>query len=230
MEHFASHPSKPSWGYNTDGALIESTTFRPWAPGWDIGQDHPAVYVSWNDAVAFCNWLSKKEGTKYRLPTETEWEYACRAGTETRYSFGNDADGLVRVGNVADEETRRGWPNATIVALEKSKKEDTNIPFPYLSGRDGYTYTAPVGKFHPNAFGLHDMHGNVSEWCSDWFDERYYENSPTDDPKGPSAGSYRVVRGGGWNLTAVDYRCASRSGGKPAGRARDTGFRVVRER
>ncbi len=226
----AERDGKPSWGYNRDGVFIESTTFRPWAPGWKIAQDHPAVYVSWNDAVAFCDWLSKKEGKKYRLPSEAEWEYACRAGTDTRYSCGNDAQGLVRVGNVADEDNRRHWPKATIFAFDKGTNENTKIPFPHLSGRDGYTYTAPVGKFRPNAFGLYDMHGNAWEWCADWYDEHYYESSPTDDPKGPSAGALRVLRGGGWNLTAVNDRCAYRADDGPAYRGLNTGFRVVCER
>jgi formylglycine-generating enzyme required for sulfatase activity len=91
----AERDGKPSWGYDKDGKLVESTRFRPWAPGWEIGMDHPVVYVTWNDAVAFCNWLSKKEGKSYRLPTEAEWEYACRARTNTRYSFGNDEQKLM---------------------------------------------------------------------------------------------------------------------------------------
>ncbi|HVC94603.1 MAG TPA: formylglycine-generating enzyme family protein [Pirellulales bacterium] len=225
----AERDGKPNWGYNRDGDNIKSTTFRPWAPGWKIAQDHPAVYVSWNDAVAFCNWLSKKEGKKYRLPTEAEWEYACRAGTETRYSCGDDAEELVRVGNVADEDNRRHWPKS-ITIIENNNKKQTNIPFPALPGRDGYGYTAPVGKFRANAFGLYDMHGNAWEWCSDRYDEHYYENSPTDDPKGPSAGTLRVLRGGGWNDSSpAGLRCAFRGSNDPVDRDRGIGFRVVCE-
>ena len=94
---------------------------------------------------------------------------------------------------------------------EHGNKTDKQIPFPFLKRRDGYAWTAPVGKFSPNAFGLYDMHGNVWQWCSDWFDEHYYEKSPVDDPKGPSVGSSRVARGGSFIGTAVDLWCAYRS-------------------
>jgi formylglycine-generating enzyme len=224
---------KPSWGYDSKGKLIESRNFRFWNAGWKQTFSHPVVYVSWNDATAFCRWLSKKEGKQYRLPTESEWEYACRAGTETRYSCGNNPEDLVRVGNVADQDNRvahPGWSNATIAVIKSDKQENTNIPFPYLSSRDGYGFTAPVGKFRSNAFGLYDMHGNVWEWCSDWYDEGYYSRSPTDDPPGPNAGSSRVLRGGGWNVTPVGYRSASRCGNVPADRGYLIGFRVVCER
>ena len=187
---------KPSWGYDSTGKLIESNRFRPWAPGWKIEKNHPVVYVSWNDATAFCKWLSKKEGKTYRLPTEAEWEYACRAGTNDRYFFGNNPQDLVRYANAADQDRRVGSENAIIASFdENGKKTDRNIPFPFLSRRDGYKWTAPVGKFQSNAFGLYDMHGNVWEWCSDWYDEHYYEKSPVDDPQGPTAGSSRVARG-----------------------------------
>ena len=201
---------KPSWGY-VDGELVESPNWRPWAPGWEIGMDHPVVYVSWNDATAFCEWLSKQEGKKYRLPTEAEWEYACRAGTNTRYSVGNDPEELVRYANAADQDLKVLFPNSFIASFDKDgNKTDTKTPFPYLSRRDGYAWTAPVGKFRPNAFGLYDMHGNASEWCNDWYDEHYYEHSPVDDPQGPSAGSSRVARGGGFCPSPVVLRCASR--------------------
>jgi formylglycine-generating enzyme required for sulfatase activity len=222
---------KPSWGYSKDGRLIESNNWRPWAPGWEIGMDHPVVYVSWNDATAFCKWLSKQEGKTYRLPTEAEWEYACRAGSNGRYFFGDNPQELVRYGNVADADSKAGSENATIASFdEKGKKTNKNIPFPFLSRRDGYEWTAPVGKFQPNAFGLYDMHGNVWEWCSDWYDENYYASSPTDDPKGASAGSSRVLRGGGFYDAPVALRCASRDNVDPSYRRYRNGFRVVCER
>ena len=190
--------------------------------------DHPAVYISWNDATAFCKWLSAKEKMVYRLPTEAEWEYTCRAGTKTRFSNGNDPEDLVRMGNVSDQDSRVGFEKATIAVFDTGKKEDTQIPYPYLKGRDGYKWTAPVGKFRPNAFGLYDMHSNAWEWCSDWYDEKYYENSPKEDPQGPAAGSLRVLRGGGFCGTAVGLRAASRSFGSPSYRSYGTGFCVVR--
>ena len=220
---------KPSWGYSADRKLIESTLFRPWNTlAWKAEMDHPAVYISWNDATAFCKWLSAKEKMVYRLPTEAEWEYACRAGTKTRFSNGNDPEDLVRIGNVSDQDRRVGHENAIIVVFDTGKKEDTQIPYPFLKGRDGYKWTAPVGKFRPNAFGLYDMHGNAWEWCSDWYDEKYYENSPKEDPQGPTAGSLRVLRGGGFSDTTVDLRAAYRNGESPSSRLCKAGFRVVR--
>jgi sulfatase modifying factor 1 len=221
---------KPSWGYSEDGQLIESTTFRPWhTRGWKAEMNHPAVYISWNDATAFCKWLSEKEGKSYRLPTEAEWEYACRAGTTTRFYCGDDPEDLVRVGNVSDQDRRVGFENSTIAVFDTGKKESTQIPFPFLKGRDGYKWTAPVGKFRPNAFGLYDMHGNAWEWCSDWYDENYYANSPEEDPQGPAAGSVRVLRGGGFNNSSVALRAAFRSDVSPSYRSFTTGFRVVCE-
>jgi formylglycine-generating enzyme required for sulfatase activity len=219
---------KESWGYNKDGQLEKSTLYRPWEPrGWKIEMDHPVIYVSWNDCVAFCEWLSKKEGKTYRLPTEAEWEYACRAGTNSRYHFGDDQEELIRFANSADADRKALSPNAVIASFKDGKLTDTQIPFPFISRRDGYPWTAPVGKFRPNAFGLHDMHGNVWEWCSDWYDEHYYEKSPVDDPQGPSAGSSRVLRGGGFYYPPVYLRCAFRYVGVPSSRGLSYGFRVV---
>ena len=169
--------------------------------------DHPVVYVSWNDADEFCKWLSKKEGKTYRLPTEAEWEYACRAGTKTRYSFGDDPQELVRYANAADQDRKKLCPgcNVMIPSFDASgKPTGKKIPFPFLAGSDGFAWTAPVGKYKPNAFGLYDMHGNGWEWCSDWFDEHYYEKSPVDDPTGPD---YRLEAclSRGWILPAAGF-------------------------
>jgi len=166
---------KPSWGYDENGQVVESNLFRPWQPrGWKIEMDHPVIYVSWNDCVAFCEWLSKKEGKTYRLPTEAEWEYSCRAGTSSRYHFGDDQEELIRFANASDADRKAFFPNRTIRGIKDGKLVDSQIPFPFLSRRDGYAWTAPVGKFRPNAFGLYDMHGNVWEWCSDWYGKDYY--------------------------------------------------------
>ena len=144
----------------------------------DTGQ-FPVEKVSWDDAVAFCKKLSelpeeKKAGRVYRLPTEAEWEYACRAGTKTAFHYGDSLS---------------------------SKQANFNGNFPY-GGADKGPYlgrTAKVGSYAANAFGLYDMHGNVWEWCQDWYDENYYKNSPKEDPPGPAQGLHRVVRGGGWD-------------------------------
>lgn len=169
--------------------------------------------MSWNDAVAFCEWLSRKEGRTYRLPTEAEWEYACRAGTTTAYQHGDDPEDLVLVGNVAD---------GTFKAFKAKFPQRTTI-----NARDDYIFTAPVGKFRPNDFGLHDMHGNVGEWCADWYDAKYYANSPSADPAGPSSGAFRVCRGGSWNIAAGGCRSACRSRNVPSHRVSNLGFRLA---
>lgn len=218
---------RPSWGYQNN-RLVEGENFRPWAPGWQISYNDPALFISWNDAMAFCKWLSKKEGKSYRLPTEAEWEYACRAGSNTRYSFGNDPEELVYYANAADQDRKALSPNAVMAGLD-GKGKAAQIPFPFLSRRDGYAWTAPVGKFRPNAFGLYDMHGNAWEWCSDWYGADYYEHSPTDDPQGPGAGKARVLRGGAFNYAAAQQRCADRNSDDPRNRTSSYGFRIVCE-
>ena len=175
--------------------------------------EHPVIHVSWNDAAAFCQWLSKKEGKTYQLPTEAEWEYACRAGTTTRYHSGDDPETLATVANVADATAKAKLPNLTDVT----------------KASDGYVFTAPVGRFKPNSFGLYDMHGNAWHWCADWYDEDYYGKSPVDDPKGPDSGEYyRVVRGSSWIEGPYRARSDARIGGALDVPTYITSFRVVR--
>jgi len=178
--------------------------------GFEQTDEHPVVNVSWNDAKAFCEWLSKKEKKTYRLPTEAEWEYACRAGTTTRYSSGDDPETLAKVGNVADATAKAQFPDRTWM----------------IKASDGYVFTSPVGSFQPNTFGLYDMHGNAWQWCADWYDGDYYAKSPADDPSGPTTGSIRVFRGGSWYDYAGYCRSADRRGDTPGGRYYDLGFRV----
>jgi formylglycine-generating enzyme required for sulfatase activity len=207
-------------GYGWTGTWEQRRTFVPWDWGFH-GQtmDHPVVNISWNDATAFCEWLSRKEGRTYRLPTEAEWEFACKAGTTTRYWFGNDPEEGVRFGNMADQADRRLAPRATL--------GDSDRPFPFLEGDDGETYTARVGRYPPNPFGLHDMHGNVQEWCRDV--DGPYPAEAVDDPQGAAAGEYYIYRGGGWDSTPPIARSGHRSGGKAAYRFATIGFRVVLE-
>jgi formylglycine-generating enzyme required for sulfatase activity len=148
----------------------------------DVTDDHPVVGVSWNDAVAFCRWLSHKEGVTYRLPTEAEWEYACRAGTTTRFWTGDDPATLLRGANV---------PDATFKAAFGG-----NMSYESLEGRDGFAGSAPVGSFAANPWGLFDMHGNVWEWCLDGYDPKFYEGKVRDDPIGPPDRPTRALRGG----------------------------------
>ena len=152
------------------------------------------VNVSWNDAVAFCKWLSRKEGKNYRLPTEAEWEYACRAGTTTRYYSGDDPETLAKVANVGDATAKAKYPTWKWT----------------IKASDGYVFTAPVGQFKPNAFGLYDMHGNAWEWCSDWYYVGYYRNSPVDDPPVANTLDLRVLRGGSFGEWPGGSRSANR--------------------
>jgi sulfatase modifying factor 1 len=164
--------------------------------GFEQTDGDPVVCVSWNDARAFCNWLSARESNNYALPTEAQWEYACRAGSRTRLCFGDD-----------DEE------------LAQYAWYDVNARL----------RTHPVGQKKPNAWGLHDMHGNVWQWTADWYAAGYYQESPREDPPGPSAGVNRVSRGGAWTTGGWDCRAARRLGSNPgpSHRVTDVGFRVV---
>ena len=202
---------------------------------------HPVVCVSWNDARAFCRWLSGKEGKVYRLPTEAEWEYACRGGTTTRFYNGDDENGLQEIANIADASLQEKWVWGTD---DPPFKKGMHLP-PYAKPwNDGYPFTAPVGKFKANSIGLHDLVGNMGEWCLDWYDPDYYANSPRKDPKGPHTGplidisdrmpgapprTLRVVRGGVWLDPAEAYRSADRFTHRrhPIDSAADIGFRVV---
>ena len=210
-------------GMGWKGGLEEKrATYRPWDWGFKgQSQNHPVVFVTWNDAVAFCEWLSRKEGRKYRLPTQAEWEYACKAGTTTRYYFGNDPEDMVHYGNGPDPSLRAEYKIPNVYY------RTPNVPFPFLHSNDGYPFTSPVGSFKPNPFGLYDMTGNASEWCQDWFGANYYEDSPQDDPQGPSNGTYRIARGGNWP-TPAGYSRSSRVGkAEPDKRAYHLGFRIV---
>ncbi|MGD0655084.1 MAG: formylglycine-generating enzyme family protein [Thermoguttaceae bacterium] len=206
--------SKGAFGWDPDKKEFGFNAKYSWRnAGFEQTDEHPVVNVSWNDAVAFCKWLSRKEGKTYRLPTEAEWEYACRAGTTTRYYSGDDPETLAKVGNVADAAFKAQFP------------EDWKYT---IKANDGYVFTAPVGKFKPNAFGLYDMHGNAWQWCADRYGAEYYAASPADDPTGPDSGNDRVLRGGSWGLGPDLTRSANRNWYAPDDRYDDTGFRVAR--
>lgn len=204
-------------GWNRNSRTFDRHAFYNWRnPGFAQEEDHPVVNVSWNDAQEFCRWLSRLEQRSYRLPTEAEWEYACRAGTTTQFSSGNQAETLVRIGNVADRSARQFWAAAA-----------SNWTF--LQADDGYAFTCPVGKFQPNAWGLYDMHGNVWEWCEDRYGTGYYQVSPLEDPLGPAAGNERVCRGGSWGTRAALCRAAFRNHGGSDESQRFIGFRLALE-
>lgn len=183
-------------------------------PGFPQTDDHPVVCVAHGDATAFCIWLSRQHGTTFRLPTEAEWEYACRAGTSTVFSSGKTAASLQGVANLGDESLHEQCPKSSGTA-------------PWT---DGFAFTAPVGTFRPNAFGLYDMHGNAGEWCSDWFDPAYYRISPSSDPTGPvQPRSWHVVRGGSWYNGPMSCRSSGRHDNVRTMASTTNGFRVVAE-
>lgn len=198
--------------------LVQKPEFN-WQSDPQQGEDEPVVNVSWNDAKAFCDWLSAEEGKPYRLPTEAEWEYACRAGADTRFYGGDNEAALLKIGNV------RGFRLELVSETKQKGFTHTRMaPRP----KDGYAFAAPGGRFRPNGFGLFDMTGNVSEWCADWFDGAYYATSPAQDPAGPANGATRALRGGGWDSAPVRARSAFRSGAAPTDRFGSIGFRVAR--
>jgi formylglycine-generating enzyme required for sulfatase activity len=161
----------------------------------DASQDEqPVVHISWDDAQAYCTWLSKETGKKFRLITEAEWEFAARGGNESKgykFSGGNSFLDI-------------GW---------------------FLDNSGNQTHK--VGLKQPNELGLYDMNGNVWEWCSDWFNETYYATSPTDNPKGPNHGTYKIMRGGSWNNAPDASNVCSRNYHEAQDRKGTYGFRIA---
>ncbi len=156
------------------------------------GDNYPVENVSWNDTQSFIRSLNGKGGSKYRLPTEAEWEFAARSGGRSeKYAGGNDIDAVA-------------W---------------------YTSNSGSSTH--PVGQKQPNGLGLYDMSGNVWEWCGDWYDGSCYGSSPRNNPEGPSSGSGRVGRGGGWDDNPGVVRAARRNGYTPGYASINLGFRLI---
>jgi formylglycine-generating enzyme required for sulfatase activity len=209
------------WGY--DAAKKKLTGRDPkysWREtGFEQTDDHPVVNVSWNDAREFCRWLSKKEGKAYELPTEAEWEYACRAGTKTRFWCGDKEEDLKGNANLAD------------ASLKAKLDTDVAKHFTFLSWDDGFPFTSPVGSYKANPWGLYDMHGNVWQWCADRNDK--YQEGSIKDPnnedynKDPQNDERRVLRGGSWVSSPRYCRSASRRNNDPGICHSLFGFRVV---
>jgi len=169
---------------------------KPDDEGWGRG-NRPVINVSWHDATAYAEWLSGQTGHSYQLPTEAEWEYAARAGTETKYWWGND------------------------IGTNKANCRNSSCG-------DSFNYTAPVGSFDANPFGIYDTAGNIWEWVQDIYSSDYYSNSIYSNPTGPFTGSDRVLRGGGRDSPAPNCRAANRNDISPDYRYNDIGFRLLR--
>ncbi len=211
----AEKDGKGGYGLDAAGNGPQKPEYNWKDNGMSQTDSHPVVNVSWNDAVEFIKWLSKKEGKQYRLPTEAEWEYCCRAGSETHFSSGDSLASLKGFGNVLDASYKGKYTNNDHKLFQ---------PFPF---DDGFVYASPVGRFKAKMFGLHDMHGNVWEWCSDWYGKDYYARSPLGDPAGATSGSNRVLRGGSWGNSAWECRSAIRFDGDPSFRNFLLGFRMA---
>ena len=183
----------------------------------ESNENHPITGVSWDNVVAYCEWLSKKTGKTYRLPTEAEWEYAAGGGVEThgraslKYASNNDRLSSVNLHGDRASLKYAGSNNIDEVAW-------------YDENSDNKTHE--VGTKKPNALGLYDMSGNVWEWCQDWFDEDYYKNSPKKNPQGAENGESRVLRGGSWLSCAADSRVALRYSGTPDYSSGNSGCRL----
>lgn len=177
----------------------------PKQPDWNM-DDHPVVNVTWNEAKAYSEWVGK------RLPTEAEWEYVARGGSSNfKYVYENSAQYGKNYENVADESMKR-----------------YKYHFPVVNGYDdGYVFTSPVGIFPPNKFGVHDLNGNVLEWCSDWYSDTYDKESK--NPKGPDKGTYKVIRGASWNRSGKYMRASHRTFYNKTVRFDFLGFRCAKD-
>jgi len=187
--------------------------YRPGDEGWGRGS-RPAIKVNWEDAQNYLRWLSRETGTQYRLLTEAEWEYAARAGTQTARYWGASEAEQCEYGNGADTVAHQEFP-----AIDASN---------FASCSDGHVYSAPVGSFQPNAFGLYDMLGNVWEWTGDCWNGDHSGAPANGRARESGDCSQRVLRGGSWSSIPGSLSSAFRYGPSAAVRNVDLGFRVAR--
>ena len=180
------------------------------------GAKRPVEYVSWDDCQEFIRKLNQLTGKQFRLPTEAEWEYAARGGnlnSGNKYSGSNNMEIV-------------GWyyENSGDSRLDDSTWDGNTVDSITIANN---CCTHPVGQKQPNELGLYDMSGNVWEWCQDWYGENYYGSSPSQNPKGPSTGSFRVTRGGSWDGSAWLCRVSARYGFTPGDRDYGLGLRLA---
>ncbi|MEM1186721.1 MAG: formylglycine-generating enzyme family protein [Planctomycetota bacterium] len=207
----------------TQAEWISVMGTRPWGPD-PYASDRPgaaATYIAWHDAAEFCRRLTAREqrsgrlpaSERYTLPTEAQWEYACRAGTSTRWSFGDSDEDL----------SDHAWSKTYSLDHEALDLLDLGDNDGEINPSDSHD----VGKKLDNAWGLHDTHGNVCEWCQDWYNKQYYQKSPGVNPQGPASGEFRVLRGGAWTYGPAETRSAARLGTLAGNCSDDIGFRVA---
>lgn len=197
------------------GARFEKDPTKDWRnPGYAQDDTHPVACVSWDDASAYAGWLSRKTGKAYRLLTEAEWEYAARAGTTATRFWGDAGNTSCGYANGADLITRAQVPGAG--------------NWPVANCGDGHAYTAPVGSYRANAFGLHDMLGNLWEWTQDCWNTNYSGAATDGSARATGDCSQRIVRGGSWEDAPLGLRAAYRVGSPAVIRVYIRGFRVAR--
>lgn len=220
VEETGHEPGTGCWVFVNNGATYEYE-HRPglsWrSPGFEQTDEHPVVCVSWHDAMAYAAWLTRQTNRVYRLPSEAEWEFAARAGTLTARFWGDSVVGACEHANVAD------------MTLANTLNLDRRPQFTHRC-TDGHAYTAPVGSFRPNAFGLYDMLGNVWQWTADCLNPSL-EGVPTDgSPRLTGDCDSRPMRGGSWSHLPWYVRSGNRVRGQAAERYSTVGFRVLRDR
>ncbi len=201
-----------SWVYTGSWEKRGGYSWR--RPGFYQDEAHPVVHVSFQDALAMAKWLGEKTQDSFGLPTEAQWEYACRSGRMEARFWGEAPHEACSYANVADRTAAKDFPSWTVHGCS-----------------DGFVFTAPTASYQPNAYGLYDMLGNVWEWCADGYDQNAYRKH---GPKNPamldSNVTARVIRGGSWYSRPEHVRCAKRDAlSRPDRRSQDLGFRLIRQ-
>jgi formylglycine-generating enzyme required for sulfatase activity len=207
----ASSPVCSIWA-DTQWQVHQGKTWRD--PGFAQTGAHPVVCVNWDDAKAYVAWLAASTGQTYRLPSEAEWEYAARAGSQTPYFFGANPNDLCKSDNGRDLTSQR---------------VHTGMKWPPVECDDGFAETAPVGSLAPNPYGVYDVHGNVWEWMSDCYADNYAAAPPDGAVVEKPACTERVYRGGGWSVEKRGRRAANRGRYAPTAAYGQLGIRVVKE-